>query len=83
MPIFQPSIPSPQQTVPLADAETLVCEALWVRSKALTPAEGRRLVKTLERLHPAAHVALAGVAIGSAGSPERSFESVLMQLSDV
>ena len=67
------------QSPSLVDGSVLVREILSVRSQATTPDQERRLVKTLERLHPAANVALAG----SAGSPDRSFESVLADLSSV
>lgn len=82
MPFNQPSTtPEPESPV-LADAALFVGEGLSGRSKAATSGQQRRLVKTLERLYPAATAALAGVAAGNAGVAAQSFESVLAQLSN-
>ena len=79
MSFSQSSVSTSPQSSPLADAGVLVREILSVRSHATTPDQERRLAKTLERLHPAANIALAGSAV----LPDRSFESVLAQLSNV
>ncbi|MES1977056.1 MAG: hypothetical protein V4451_03405 [Pseudomonadota bacterium] len=57
-------------------------EGLSGRSRATTPAEERRLDKTLERLHPAATLAMTGAAALNGQAPSPTFSSVLAQLSD-
>jgi hypothetical protein len=48
-----------------------------------TPGDERRLAKTLERLQPAANVALAGVAgTGAATGTGKEFSSLLFKLSN-
>lgn len=67
---------------PLSGWSVVVREGLSSRGKAATPAEERRLGKTLDRLHPAANVALAGATALSGQVASPSFPSVLAQLSD-
>lgn len=76
------STPPAQQSPALADRRAFVREMLSGRSKSPASDHERRILKILERLHPAANVALAGAAIASAGSPDQSFQLVLAQLSN-
>ncbi len=68
---------------PALSAEgVLVRDGLAGRRKVSSPAEERRLVKTLERLAPAANVAMAGVSTdGALPAASPDFSAVLRALS--
>ena len=70
---------STTENLELSEVVNLVREGLSNRRKVPTPAEERRLSKTLQRLRPAANVALAGVAESRA---RLEFSAILCGLSD-
>ena len=66
----------------LSGTAELVREGLSQCRMMPTPGQERRLAKTLERLQPAAHIALAGVAGQDAATGTgKEFSTVLFKLS--
>ena len=77
------SMPVTQKIAAPSSAPERVREGLSVRRNAATPGQEKSLVKTLNRLEPAANAALSGAsgATNSNAVTAPSFSSVLVQLS--
>lgn len=82
MPISDLQTAKTSESNPLSGWAVVVRDGLSGRRKAASPAEERRMAKILDRLHPAANVALAGASASSGQAALPAFSSVLAQLSD-